>query len=108
MGPQTGSQLDRELAAALEERARLGLLRDARMPLVAGVDLGSNDVLGLARDARVIAGARAALEEFGAGGRASRLLGGGSPAHERAEAAAAAWLGAEAALLFPSGYQANL
>ncbi len=104
-----GSPLDRELAAELEQRERLGLRRAANLPgVTAGVDLGSNDVLGLARDARVIAGARAALEEFGAGGRAARLLGGGSPLHERAEAAVAEWLGAEAALLFPSGYQANL
>lgn len=104
-----GSPLDRELAAELERRGKHGLRRDARLAgVTSGVDLGSNDVLGLARDARVIAGARAALEEFGAGGRASRLLGGGSPLHERAEAAAAEWLGAEAALLFPSGYQANL
>ncbi len=109
MGLEMGSQLDRELAAELEQRAELGLRRDARLPgTTSGVDLGSNDVLGLARDARVIAGARAALEEFGAGGRASRLLGGGSPLHERAEATVAEWLGAEAALLFPSGYQANL
>src|SRR5262245_51747126 len=103
-----GSPLDRELAAELEQRAALGLRRDARLARPSGVDLGSNDVLGLARHPRVIAGARAALEEFGAGGRAARLLGGGSPLHERVEEAVAAWTGAEAALLFPSGYQANL
>ena len=51
---------------------------------------------------------RRALEEWGAGGRASRLLGGGSPEDAEVERAAAAWLGAEAALLFPSGYHANL
>src|SRR5262245_585681 len=109
-GPaRMGSRLDQELAAELERWRARGLGRDARLlGAIPGIDLGSNDYLGLSRDPRVVAGARAALEEFGAGGRASRLLRGGSPLHERAEAAAAEWLGAEAALLFPSGYQANL
>jgi 8-amino-7-oxononanoate synthase len=103
------SPLDQELAAELERRAAAGLRRDARLTgVVSCVDLGSNDYLGLSRDPRVVAGARAAVEEFGAGGRAARLLRGGSPLDERAEAAVATWLGAEAALLFPSGYQANL
>ena len=102
-------QLDQELVAELERWKAKGLGRDARLPgTIQGIDLGSNDYLGLARDPRVVAGARAALEEFGAGGRAARLLRGGSPLDERAEAAVAEWLGAEAALLFPSGYQANL
>jgi len=71
------------------------------------VDFASNDYLGLARDGRVIEAGAAALREEGAGGRASRLLGGGGPAHARVERAAAEWLGAEAALLFPSGWMAN-
>ena len=72
------------------------------------VDFASNDYLGLARDPAIVAAARKALDEHGAGGRASRLLGGGSPLHEEAERRCAEWLGAEAALLLPSGYQANL
>jgi len=104
-----GSRLDQELAAELERWRARGLGRDARLlGAIPGIDLGSNDYLGLSRDPRVVAGARAALEEFGAGGRAARLLRGGSPLDERAEAAVAEWLGAEAALLFPSGFQANL
>ena len=73
-----------------------------------GVDFSSNDYLGLARQPEVVAAAEAALRDHGAGGRASRLLGGGSPLHARSEEAAADWLGAESALLFPSGYQANV
>jgi len=73
-----------------------------------GVDFVSNDYLSLATHPALIAAARHALEEAGAGGRAARLLGGGSVHHARAEAAMASWLGDEAALLFPSGYQANL
>jgi len=107
--PPESSRLDQELALELERWKTKGLGRDARLPgAIQGIDLGSNDYLGLARDPRVVAGARAALEEFGAGGRAARLLRGGSPLDERAEAAVAEWLGAEAALFFPSGFQANL
>jgi len=104
-----GSPLDRELEEELERLAARGLLRDATLPCaVSGVDLGSNDYLGLARHPRVIEAAREAAARSGAGGRASRLLRGGSPDCAAAEEALAAWLGAEAALLFPSGYQANL
>ncbi len=94
-----------------EELARwesAGLLRRLEAEQAGLVDFASNDTLGLARHPEVSEAARAALERFGAGARASRLLGGGSPVHEEAERAVAEWLGAEAALLFPSGYQANL
>jgi len=67
----------------------------------------SNDYLSLSTNADVVEAARDALERFGAGGRAARLLGGGCELDRRAEDACAEWLGAEAALLFPSGYQAN-
>jgi 8-amino-7-oxononanoate synthase len=48
------------------------------------------------------------LRASGAGGAAARLLGGGGPEQAEAERAAAAWFGADDALLFPSGFQANL
>lgn len=100
--------LDARLAA---ERARweaAGLRRELALATPALVDFTSNDYLGLARHPQVIEAAREALREYGAGGRASRLLGGGSVFDERAEDLVAAWLGAESALLFPSGYQANV
>ncbi len=107
-----GSPLDEQLALEMQHRESAGLLRRlAEAPQAAGgarVDFSSNDYLGLARHPRVIEAARAALERHGAGGRASRLLGGGAPLCAEAERAVAGWLGAEAALLFPSGYQANL
>jgi 8-amino-7-oxononanoate synthase len=96
------------LAAERERWDALGLRRELPDPAAGGVDLTSNDYLGLARDPALVAGARDALERFGAGGRASRLLGGGSPLDHEVERACAEWLGAEAALLFPSGYHANL
>jgi len=72
-----------------------------------GRDFTSNDTLALARHPELVAAARAALEEFGVGAGAARLLRGDLPVHRAAEERAAAWLGEEAALLFPSGYQAN-
>ena len=67
-----------------------------------------NDYLGLSAHPAVVAAAAAALERWGAGAGASRLVTGSRPVHSELEAALAAWLGEEAALLFPTGYAANL
>lgn len=102
--------LERELQdalAALETRRQRRVLPTVR-GAAAGIDFTSNDYLGLARSPRLTAAAQAALAEHGAGGRAARLLGGGSPLEAELEAAVADWLSAEAALFFPSGYQANV
>jgi len=85
-------------AAGLERRLERG----------AGVDFTSNDYLGLRRDPRLAEAAAEAARRFGVGAGAARLLDGATPAHEEAERVAAEWLDAEAALLLPSGYQANL
>ena len=102
-----GRPLDAELAAEARALRDAGLWR-ALAPDAGRADFTSNDYLGLSRDPRVIEAARAAALEHGAGARASRLLGGGSPHDAAAEEACAAWLGTEAALLFPSAFQANL
>ncbi len=94
------------LAEGLRAWEERGLRRHLQLP--AGLDFCSNDYLALARDPRLIAAARAALEEWGTGAGAARLLRGHLPPHERVERLAAEWLRAERALLFPSGYQANL
>jgi len=99
------SALEREAAAALARLDAAGLRR--RIDAPAGVDFASNDYLGLARDARVIAAARAVLEEAGVGAGAARLLRGDHPAHRALEQRMAAARGAEDGLLFPSGFQAN-
>lgn len=104
----TDPRLDHELERSLEARARRGLRRETKLDgVVPGVDFGSNDYLGLSRDG-AIASALAAAAAHGVGGRSARLLAGGSILHEESERAFARWLGSEAALLFPSGYQANI
>ncbi len=72
------------------------------------LDLASNDYLGLSRHAAVIAAAAAELERSGLGAGASRLVSGSRPVHGELERALAQWLGRERALLFPSGFQANI
>ena len=106
MGADLESILGREMEAWEAAGLRRDLARTAAAPGL--VDFASNDYLGLAGHVRVVEAARAALAAFGVGGRASRLLGGGCPLHAEAERTAAEWLGAEGALLFPTGYQANL
>lgn len=70
--------------------------------------LASGDYLGLAADRRVMAAAADALAAWGAGTGGSRLTTGTLPPHGRLEAELAAFAGSEAALLFSSGYAANV
>ncbi|MEB3234563.1 MAG: aminotransferase class I/II-fold pyridoxal phosphate-dependent enzyme [Cyanobacteriota bacterium] len=72
------------------------------------LDLASNDYLGLSRHPQVTAAAAAELQRSGLGSGASRLVSGSRPVHDALETALAGWLGRERALLFPSGFQANL
>ena len=104
------STLDHNLEQELAEWGSRGLRRqvDDRSPRNQLADFVSNDYLGLTQNAEIIEAARAAMEAHGVGGGASRLLGGGTPAHATAEQLAADWLGSATSLLFPSGYQANL
>src|SRR3954469_3358825 len=70
--------------------------------------LCSNNYLGLADHPRVRQAAADAAERFGAGAGASRLISGNMSLHERLEERLAAFSGYESALLFGSGYLANL
>ena len=72
------------------------------------VSFASNDYLGLTRHPTVVAAAHDALDRWGTGAGASRLVVGSRPVHDELEAALAAWKGTEAALLFPTGYAANV
>lgn len=68
----------------------------------------SNDYLGLAGDARVIAAMQAAATKWGAGSGAAHLVTGHTHEHHALEEELAAFTGREAALLFSTGYMANV
>ena len=68
----------------------------------------SNDYLGLKQHPKVVEAARRAADEWGAGSGASRLITGSLSIHARLEEKVCEWLGYEAAVLFGSGYLANV
>lgn len=91
-------------------RARAGLTRRLR-PRGAGdrvVDLAGNDYLGLSRHPAVTEAAAQALTGYGLGATGSRLVRGSTDVHQLLEEELAAWLGTARALVFSSGYLANL
>ncbi|MER6090376.1 8-amino-7-oxononanoate synthase [Streptomyces bluensis] len=93
-----------------DARRRAGLLRTLRprsadSPLL---DLASNDYLGLARHPEVIEGAAEAARRWGGGATGSRLVTGTTELHGELERELAGFCGFEAALVFSSGYAANL
>ncbi len=72
------------------------------------INLGSNNYLGLADDERVIDATCEAAGRWGAGSTGSRTLNGHTLAHEELEELIAGFTGQEAALVFSTGYGANL
>ncbi|HUG04369.1 MAG TPA: 8-amino-7-oxononanoate synthase [Steroidobacteraceae bacterium] len=72
------------------------------------VDFCSNDYLGLSTHPRVVLALIAAAREHGVGARASHLITGHQSEHEALERELAAWTGRERALVFSTGYMANL
>jgi 8-amino-7-oxononanoate synthase len=70
--------------------------------------VGSNNYLGLTHHPRVLAAAHAALEKYGSGSTGSRLLNGTLALHYQLEERLARFFHKEAALVFTTGYQANL
>ena len=110
---------DRRIAAELDAVRAAGRWRTTRDLVTTGpvtgtldgrpvVSFASNDYLGLTHHPAVIAAAHDALDRWGAGTGASRLVVGSRPLHSELESALAAWKGAEAALVFSTGYAANL
>ncbi len=72
------------------------------------INFASNDYLGLAGDDRLMQAAIAATQEYGTGSTGSRLVSGHRDLHEQLERAIADLKQTEAALVFSSGYLANL
>lgn len=95
--------LRRTLRQVQQRRAGTVLLNGERI-----ADFASNDYLGLAADPRLARAASAVLQAEGVGAGAARLISGNHPIHEVLERALARFKGCEQALLFPSGYMANV
>jgi len=103
----------------LDERAALGLLRQRRMLqspqaphiIVDGksyLSFCSNDYLGLANHPQLIAALQQGAQQHGVGAGAAHLVSGHGAAHHRLEHELASFVGKPAALLFSTGYMANL
>jgi len=109
----------RDLAAALVERRAARLYRARRIAETAqGPEMVidgrsvlafcSNDYLGLATDPRIVEALAAAARAWGAGSGAAHLVNGHARPHHALEEELAAFTGRERALLFSTGYMANL
>ncbi|MEU6642260.1 8-amino-7-oxononanoate synthase [Saccharomonospora sp. NPDC046836] len=98
------------LDAESTRRAQAGLTRrlTPRRPGSDHLDLAGNDYLGLARDKRVASAAAAAALRWGAGATGSRLVSGSTELHAELEHELARFCGTQAALVFSSGFLANL
>jgi len=72
------------------------------------LDVSSNDYLGLATDPRLIEAATEAIDEMGFGAAASPLVSGFTKWHERLERRIAQFEGTDSAIVFPSGFAANM
>ena len=108
--PRTDTSPLAWLDSVEHQRRTAGLRRTlrTRSAVACEVDLASNDYLGLSQHPEVIEGGVAALRTWGSGSTGSRLVTGNTELHEEFESALADFVGAEAALVFSSGYTANL
>ena len=86
----------------------LGAAGTAVGPTTEVISFASNDYLGLTTHPAVVAAGRAALDRWGAGSGASRLVTGSRPVHHDLEVALAGWKSTEAAVVLPTGFAANL
>jgi 8-amino-7-oxononanoate synthase len=101
--------LTQHCQSALDAAEAQNLRRTLRAGHAAGlVSFAANDYLGLAQHPDVVEAGRIALATYGAGAGASRLVTGNHPLYVPLEAKLAAMKGAEAALVFGSGYLTNL
>lgn len=98
------------LRAHTAAREAAGLRRRLvpRGPDAAVLDLASNDYLGLSGDPRLAEAAALAARTWGTGSTGSRLVTGTTDLHEELEEGLAGFAGAASALVFSSGYLANL
>ena len=105
------AQLQELRAQSLHRKLReIGTAQGPEVQIVGKelINFSSNDYLGLANDPLLRDAARAAIEEFGVGAGASRLISGTQSPHVRLELALAKWKGTQAAICFSSGYAAAI
>lgn len=95
-----------KLAVGLATRSNAELLRSLELPT--GIDFTSNDYLGFASSPILRTSMAQAIESCGTGSGGSRLLRGNQEIHVNTERALALFSGRERALLFSSGFAANL
>ena len=100
--------LDEALAGDLREADSQGLLRMCRERPADILSFASNDYQNLAEDPRLKAAACAAIQRHGAGSGASRLVTGTLPEHVRLERHLASFKGTEDAVVWATGYMANV
>lgn len=98
----------RALADRLQQQAERRLGRTLRQCPPHLIDLASNDYLNLRTHPHLVEAAQRAAAQWGVGSGASRLVSGTTDLHMQVEARVAAFKGAEAALIVPTGYMANL
>ena len=96
------------LRAALEDLEQRNLRRYRRVPPRDAVNFCSNDYLGLSAHPEVVQAFADAVMKYGVGSGASHLVTGHSSAHQILEEAVAAFTGREKALVFSTGYMANM
>ncbi|MGA4492732.1 8-amino-7-oxononanoate synthase [Vreelandella venusta] len=96
------------LASARQQRVDQQRWRHRRVTPLGTLDFAGNDYLGLARDPRVQTAQAEGARRFGAGAGASHLVSGHLAVHDELENALAQWTGRQRALLFSTGYMANL
>ena len=97
-----------ELQNELDARAVAHLTRELKRVPDGALDLASNDYLGLSVHPRVVEAAQRAAAKFGTGARASRLVSGHYDLIQELESELANFKNCEAALVFSSGYAANV
>ncbi len=95
-------------AVAARDASGLRRVLRPRRPDEHVLELAGNDYLGLARDPRVTAAAADAAHMWGAGSTGSRLVTGSTELHAELEQELVRFAGSQAALVFSSGYLANL
>jgi 8-amino-7-oxononanoate synthase len=96
------------LADARAHRQQTDRWRTRQVAKSNTLDFAGNDYLGLAKDPRVFEAQAEGARRFGAGAGASHLVSGHLEVHDALEEALARWTGRERALLFSTGYMANL